>query len=87
MDKRGNQRMVSLGQIPGKLIGYQIGLDRCASQDTRILYMTAGIAMNKMINEREPPITHIIIGNRLATETINFFMAIRNQVLVFVVYW
>ena len=50
------------GKGVGKIIGYQIGLDRCANKDTCILYMTAGIAMNKMINEREPPMTHLIIG-------------------------
>ena len=53
------------GKCVGKIIGYQIGLDRCANKDTCILYMTAGIAMNKMINELEPPMTHLIIGKIL----------------------
>ena len=61
-DRDGNARMHCPGKGVGKIIGYQIGLDRCANKDTCILYMTAGIAMNKMINEREPPITHLIIG-------------------------
>ena len=51
------------GTMVGKLIGYQVGLDRCMSEDTRILYMTAGIAANKMIGDRNlKNITHLIIG-------------------------
>jgi HrpA-like RNA helicase len=50
------------GKQVGKLIGYQVGLDRCYSRDTRILYMTAGIATNKMTMDRtQENLTHLII--------------------------
>jgi len=52
-----------VGAFVGKLIGYQVGLDRQASDDTRILYMTAGIAANKMVGDRQlANVTHLIIG-------------------------
>ena len=51
------------GNKVGKLIGYQVGLDPCYSRDTRILYMTAGIATNKLMMDRaQENLTHLIIG-------------------------
>ena len=34
------------------IVGYQVGLDRNCSPDTRIVYMTPGIVSNKMQSDR-----------------------------------
>ena len=39
--------LASWGQI-GKIVGYQIGLEKKVSRDTRITYMTPAIVSNKM---------------------------------------
>ena len=40
----------------------QVGLDKTASEDTRILYCTTGILLNKLINEKNMNhYTHVIL--------------------------
>ncbi|XP_031619138.1 probable ATP-dependent RNA helicase spindle-E [Contarinia nasturtii] len=47
----------------GKLVGYQIGLDkRFVSEDTRILYCTTGVLLEKLIQMKTlAPYTHIVL--------------------------
>ncbi|XP_060606288.1 ATP-dependent RNA helicase TDRD9-like isoform X2 [Ruditapes philippinarum] len=46
----------------GTICGYQVGLDREAGDDTRILYCTTGILLNKLINEKNMhKYTHVIL--------------------------
>lgn len=41
---------------------FQVGLDRVAGDDTRILYCTTGILLNKLINEKNMhKYTHVIL--------------------------
>lgn len=46
----------------GTLIGYQIGLDACTNEDTRILYCTTGVLLQKLISfKRLTNYTHIVL--------------------------
>lgn len=46
----------------GQLVGYQVGLDRCTSEDTRITYMTVGVLLKQLIKEKcLKRYTHIIL--------------------------
>ncbi|KAL4238351.1 ATP-dependent RNA helicase tdrd9 [Mactra antiquata] len=46
----------------GTVCGYQVGLDRKAGDDTRLLYCTTGILLNKLINEKNMhKYTHVIL--------------------------
>ena len=45
------------------IVGYHVGLDKCVNRDSRIIYMTPGIASRKMHSDRNlEEITHLIIG-------------------------
>ena len=49
-----------LGQ--GTLIGYQIGMDKKVNEDTRLIYMTTGVLLRKLINAQSlKEFTHIIL--------------------------
>ena len=46
----------------GSVCGYQIGMDRTASDDTCILYCTAGVLLQKLVNDKSlNEFTHIIL--------------------------
>ena len=46
----------------GTVCGYQVGLDRKTSEDTRLLYCTTGILLQKLINSKDmTDYTHVII--------------------------
>ena len=45
------------------IVGYHVGLDKCVQKDTRITYMTPGIASRKVHSDRNlDSVTHLIIG-------------------------
>ncbi|XP_048586381.1 ATP-dependent RNA helicase TDRD9 isoform X1 [Nematostella vectensis] len=46
----------------GSLIGYQIGRDKCVSEDTRLAYVTTGVLLQKLISAKNMnQFTHVII--------------------------
>ena len=46
----------------GSMIGYQVSLDKQAQDDTRLLYVTTGILLQRLINNKSlKPFTHVII--------------------------
>ncbi|KAK7595428.1 hypothetical protein V9T40_013253 [Parthenolecanium corni] len=46
----------------GSLVGYQVGLDRKVSEDTRLLYCTTGVLLQKLINQKSMQgFTHVIL--------------------------
>jgi len=46
----------------GQLVGYQIGLDKTASEDTRLLYCTTGVLLEKLISAKNLlEFTHIVL--------------------------
>ncbi|XP_038074406.1 ATP-dependent RNA helicase TDRD9-like [Patiria miniata] len=46
----------------GSLVGYQVGMDRCTSDDTRLTFVTTGVLLQKLINGRTMnKYTHIIL--------------------------
>ena len=52
---------------------FQVALDRVANEDTRIMYCTTGILLNKLINEKNMhAYTHVILDevgyNRVTSE-------------------
>jgi len=53
-DERGTQL--------GSLVGYQVSLDKQAQDSTRLLYVTTGILLQRLVNSKSlKPFTHIII--------------------------
>ena len=52
----------SRGWPLGSLVGYQIGLDRTASEDTRLLFVTTQVLLRKLISVKNMNMyTHIVI--------------------------
>ncbi|KAL5251561.1 hypothetical protein ACHWQZ_G017059 [Mnemiopsis leidyi] len=46
----------------GTLVGYQIGMDKKVNEDTRLVYMTTGVLLRKLINAQTlKEFTHIIL--------------------------
>ena len=46
----------------GNLIGYQVSLDKVASEDTRLLFVTTGVLLQKLINQKDMnEYTHILL--------------------------
>ncbi|XP_022106993.1 putative ATP-dependent RNA helicase TDRD9 [Acanthaster planci] len=46
----------------GSLVGYQVGMDRCVSDDTRLTFVTTGVLLQRLVNSRTMnKYTHIIL--------------------------
>ncbi|KAI6646686.1 tudor domain containing protein 9 TDRD9, partial [Oopsacas minuta] len=46
----------------GTMVGYQVSLDKVASEDTRLLFVTTGILLQKLINQKDMnEFTHVIL--------------------------
>ncbi len=46
----------------GSLVGYQIGMDKKVSESTRLTFVTTGILLEKLVNQRNMnEYTHIIL--------------------------
>lgn len=46
----------------GSLVGYQIGMDRNISEKTRLTFVTTGVLLEKLVNQRNMnQYTHIIL--------------------------
>lgn len=67
----------------GSLVGYQIGLDACANDDTRLLYCTTGVLLQKLIRARSlNTYTHIVLDEvHERTEEMDFLMIVVRKLL------
>ncbi|KAL0601816.1 ATP-dependent RNA helicase TDRD9 [Plecturocebus cupreus] len=46
----------------GGVVGYQVGLEKIATEDTRLIYMTTGVLLQKIVSAKSlMEFTHIII--------------------------
>ena len=46
----------------GSLVGYQIGMDKMVSEDTRLTFMTTGVLLEKLVNMKNMnQFTHVIL--------------------------
>lgn len=46
----------------GTLVGYQIGMDKNVSEDTRLTFVTTGVLLEKLVNQRNMnQYTHVIL--------------------------
>lgn len=46
----------------GSLVGYQIGMDKCMGESTRLTFVTTGVLLEKLINQRNMnQYTHVIL--------------------------
>lgn len=46
----------------GSLVGYQIGMDRNVSEKTRLTFVTTGVLLEKLVNQRNMnQYTHVIL--------------------------
>ncbi|KAK2104844.1 ATP-dependent RNA helicase tdrd9 [Saguinus oedipus] len=51
----------------GGVVGYQVGLEKIATEDTRLIYMTTGVLLQKIVSAKSlMEFTHIIIDERKA---------------------
>ncbi len=52
----------SRGWPLGSLVGYQIGLDKKMSENTRLVFVTTGVLLEKLVNQRNMnQFTHVIL--------------------------
>lgn len=46
----------------GSLVGYQVALDKVSSEDTRVMFVTTGILLRKLISQKDmTEYTHVIL--------------------------
>ena len=46
----------------GSLVGYQVALDKVNSEDTRVMFVTTGILLRKLISQKDmTEYTHVIL--------------------------
>lgn len=46
----------------GSLCGYQVGMDKCANEDTRLLYVTTGVLLEMLVNKGHMrDFTHVVL--------------------------
>ncbi|KAJ7345223.1 hypothetical protein JRQ81_001173, partial [Phrynocephalus forsythii] len=67
----------------GELVGYQVGLEKVASQDTRLIYVTTGVLLQKVVGARSlSEFTHIFIDEvHERTEEMDFLLLIVRKLL------
>nr|XP_056707227.1 ATP-dependent RNA helicase TDRD9 [Euleptes europaea] len=75
----GKQRSWPLGE----LLGYQVGLERVASNDTRLIYMTTGVLLRKIVAAKSlSEFTHIFIDEvHERTEEMDFLLLVVRKLL------
>uniref|UniRef100_A0ABM5FBP8 RNA helicase n=1 Tax=Pogona vitticeps TaxID=103695 RepID=A0ABM5FBP8_9SAUR len=67
----------------GELVGYQIGLEKVASSDTRLIYMTTGLLLQKMVQAKSlSEFTHIFIDEvHERTKEMDFLLLVIRKLL------
>ncbi|XP_053562212.1 ATP-dependent RNA helicase TDRD9-like [Bombina bombina] len=65
-----NERNWTLGGI----VGYQVGLEKKATEDTRLIYMTTGVLLQKIVAAKSlAEFTHIFIDEEVVKHNDDFF--------------
>ncbi|XP_062974563.1 ATP-dependent RNA helicase TDRD9 [Elgaria multicarinata webbii] len=67
----------------GELVGYQVGLEKVASKDTRLIYVTTGVLLQKIVgNKSLSEFTHIFIDEvHERTEEMDFLLLVVRKLL------
>ncbi|XP_042302937.1 ATP-dependent RNA helicase TDRD9 isoform X2 [Sceloporus undulatus] len=67
----------------GDLVGYQIGLEKVASKDTRLLYVTTGVLLQKVVGAKSlSEFTHLFIDEvHERTEEMDFLLLVIRKLL------
>ncbi|KAL8168901.1 UNVERIFIED_CONTAM: ATP-dependent RNA helicase tdrd9 [Gekko kuhli] len=67
----------------GELVGYQVGLEKVASNDTRLIYMTTGVLLRKIVGAKSlAEFTHIFIDEvHERTEDMDFLLLVVRKLL------
>ncbi|XP_063146460.1 ATP-dependent RNA helicase TDRD9 [Candoia aspera] len=67
----------------GELVGYQVGLEKVATNDTRLIYMTTGVLLQKVVGAKSLlEFTHIFIDEvHERTEEMDFLLLVIRKLL------
>uniref|UniRef100_A0A8C6IAW1 ATP-dependent RNA helicase TDRD9 n=1 Tax=Mus spicilegus TaxID=10103 RepID=A0A8C6IAW1_MUSSI len=67
----------------GGLVGYQVGLEKIATEDTRLIYMTTGVLLQKIVSAKSlMEFTHIFIDEvHERTEEMDFLLLVVRKLL------
>uniref|UniRef100_A0A8C3WCV0 ATP-dependent RNA helicase TDRD9 n=1 Tax=Catagonus wagneri TaxID=51154 RepID=A0A8C3WCV0_9CETA len=67
----------------GGLVGYQVGLEKIATEDTRLIYMTTGVLLQKIVGAKSlTEFTHIFIDEvHERTEEMDFLLLVVRKLL------
>ncbi|KAM5339337.1 ATP-dependent RNA helicase TDRD9 [Glossophaga mutica] len=67
----------------GGLVGYQVGLEKIATEDTRLVYMTTGVLLQKVVSAKSlMEFTHIFIDEvHERTEEMDFLLLVVRKLL------
>ncbi|XP_035870118.1 LOW QUALITY PROTEIN: ATP-dependent RNA helicase TDRD9 [Phyllostomus discolor] len=67
----------------GGLVGYQVGLEKIATEDTRLVYMTTGVLLQKVVSAKSlAEFTHIFIDEvHERTEEMDFLLLVVRKLL------
>ncbi|KAM8783555.1 ATP-dependent RNA helicase TDRD9 [Rhynchonycteris naso] len=67
----------------GGLVGYQVGLEKMATEDTKLIYMTTGVLLQKIVSSKSlVEFTHIFIDEvHERTEEMDFLLLVVRKLL------
>uniref|UniRef100_A0A8C2V3F3 ATP-dependent RNA helicase TDRD9 n=1 Tax=Chinchilla lanigera TaxID=34839 RepID=A0A8C2V3F3_CHILA len=67
----------------GGLVGYQVGLEKVATEDTRLIYMTTGVLLQKIVSAKSlVEFTHVFIDEvHERTEEMDFLLLVVRKLL------
>uniref|UniRef100_A0A8B9JYZ3 ATP-dependent RNA helicase TDRD9 n=1 Tax=Astyanax mexicanus TaxID=7994 RepID=A0A8B9JYZ3_ASTMX len=67
----------------GSLVGYQVGLEKMATEHTRLIYMTTGVLLQKLVSAKSlTEFTHIFIDEvHERTEELDFLLLVVRKLL------
>nr|XP_008539220.1 PREDICTED: putative ATP-dependent RNA helicase TDRD9 isoform X2 [Equus przewalskii] len=67
----------------GGLVGYQVGLEKIATGDTKLIYMTAGVLLQKLVSAKSlMEFTHVFIDEvHERTEEMDFLLLVVRKLL------
>ncbi|XP_025126893.1 ATP-dependent RNA helicase TDRD9 isoform X3 [Bubalus bubalis] len=71
------------GWVLGGLVGYQVGLEKIATEDTKLIYMTTGVLLQKIVSAKSlVEFTHIFIDEvHERTEEMDFLLLVVRKLL------
>uniref|UniRef100_A0A3Q1LTL4 ATP-dependent RNA helicase TDRD9 n=1 Tax=Bos taurus TaxID=9913 RepID=A0A3Q1LTL4_BOVIN len=71
------------GWVLGGLVGYQVGLEKIATEDTKLIYMTTGVLLQKIVSAKSlVEFTHVFIDEvHERTEEMDFLLLVVRKLL------